>query len=344
MKRHLVILLVLLLIIPIYAMAKKPDKNAKPQWVDDPKSEYPESRYLSAVGSSGSRAEAENNAAANLAKIFRSEISTSTSYQERYNELMSETESEASTETQSSKNVQVKANQNLFNIEIGKAWTDKLGQVYAVAYIDRFKTADIYEEKIDENSRQIQHYLQQGLISSHTWKVYACYNIAAIINQNTEELMSQLAIISLDTQESIELGYEPNELKSRVAEFAKGIHFRIEATGDADEKVKSIIEEVITANGFTNSELNAATIKVDSKLENVELNQPQKFVRYYLTINVYDPSGNSIITLSENSREGHINQDEARARAIRTMSAKIRTDLPKKLFQYFDSLVINKKR
>jgi len=343
MKRHLVILLVLLLIIPIFAMAKKPKANGRPTWVDDPKSEYPESRYLSAVGSAGSRAEAENNAAANLAKIFRSEISTSTSYVERYNELMSETKSEASTETQSSKNVQVKASQNLLNIEIGKAWTDKLGQVYAVAYLDKFKTADIYEEKINENSLQIQHYLQQGLVSSHTWKIYACYNIAGIINQNTEELMSQLAIISLDTKESIELGYEPNELKSRTAEFAKGIHFKIETTGDAADKVTSVIEEIITSSGFTLSDLNAAFIKVETKLEDVELNQPQKFVRYYLTINVCDPSGNNIITLSENSREGHINQDEARARAIRTMSNKIKAELRNKLFKYFDSLVITKK-
>ncbi len=344
MKRNLFILLILMLILPLLAFAKNPGANIRPKWVDDPKSEYPESMYLSAVGSSGSRAEAENNAAANLAKIFRSEISSSTSYQERYNELMSETKDEASTETQSQKNVQVKSSQNLLNIETGKSWTDKLGQVYALAYINRFKTADIYEEKIEENSKQIQHYLQEGMLSSNTWKVYACYNIANLIHQNTEEMMAQLAIISLDTKESIELGYEPNELKTKVAEYAKLINFNLVVSGDAESKVRPLIEEIVTTNGFTISDNNAATIKVDTKLEDVELNQPQKFVRYFLTINVYDPEGNNIVTMSDNNREGQVNKDEARARAIRTMSGKVKTELPKRLFQYFDSLVIVKKK
>lgn len=347
MKRYFVLFIVLLSVLPAIIQAKKPPKSDRPNWVDNPKLEYPEGMYLSAIGSGGSRAEAENNASANLAKIFRSEISASTSYQERYNELMSSNKSESSTETKSQKNVQVKAKQNLFNIEIGKSWTDKLGQVYAVAYLHRLKTADIYEEKIEENNAVIRGFLSNVMKTTDTWKIYALYNIANVVNQNNEELLSQLAIISLDTKQSIDLGYDPQELKLNLSKWSKEINFHIvipnETENDTKTKIYNAIAETITANGWSITEVNAATVDTKASIEDIDLNQQQKFVRYNFAINVYNPDGNLMLSISDNGREGHINKPEANARAIRTMVNKIKNELPKKLNLYFDNLVISKK-
>jgi hypothetical protein len=347
MIRNFVLLVIFVTLFPMLAQAKKPTDTGKPEWVDNPKKEYPESMYLSAVGSGGSRAEAESNASANLAKVFRSEISATTSYRERYNELMSSSKSEASTETQSQKNVQIKAKQNLFNIEISKTCTDKLGQVYAIAYLHRLKTADIYEEKIEENNALIRRYLSEVQRTTDVWKIYALYNIANVIHLNNEELLAQLAIISLDTKQSIDLGYDPQELKLNLSKWSKDINFYIVVSGDSSNetntKIYNCIAETIAANGWSITDVNAANVDAKVGIEDVELAQAQKFVRYNFAINVHNPDGILMLSLSDNGREGHINKQEANARALRTMVSKIKTELPKKLNAYFDNMVIAKK-
>lgn len=347
MNRFVSLLMMLLMLFPALTMAKSSKK--KPKWVDSPKSVYPESMYLSAVGSGNSRTDAENNAAANLAKIFRSEISASTSYQERYREIVSPKKTDTSTETKTQKNVQVKTSQNLLNVEIGQTWTEpKTFRVYAVAYIHRLKTADILEQQIEENSQRIRNYLQEVAQTTDVWKLYSLYNVASVINMNSEELLSQLAIISPDTKELIQLGYNPDELKLNLGSWAKAVNFHIEVLGEGDEesfkKIHSMIAEVVTGNGWTVSDVNAALLEANVILEEVELNQPQKFCRYSISINIYNLGGNLMLSLSDSKREGHINMHEAKARVLRALNAKIKTEIPKQLNQYFDSLVITKKQ
>jgi len=344
MLRNYIVLLVLLVNLPLVAMAKKPEKINRPAWVDDPKAEYPASLYLSAVGSGDSRANAESNAAGNLAKIFRSDISAQTSYQERYTELMTTKSAQAATQTDSQKKVTVTAKQNLFNIEIGKSWTDPLGLVYVVAYIHRLKTADIYEERILQNSAQIKSYLQEALLTSNSYKAFAFVNAAALINQSNEELLQQLEIISLDTKQSLDLGYKPDELKLAVANQAKAMSFRISVKGDMEDKVRTVISEVLTSQGYTVADEAANLVDAAISFEDVDLQQSTKFVRYNLLLNVLAPDGVTLLSIADSGREGHLNKDEAKARALRTLIAKIRKELPRKLNQYFDGLVLSSRK
>lgn len=356
LRNHAILIaLMIIMILPSFAMAKKPPKETKPpkvtnsnsevrpDWVDAPKSEYPDGIYLSAVGSAGSRADAENAAIGNLAKIFRSDVTASTSYQERYNELMVNSKANSSTETNSQKTVNVKTKQSLMNIEIGKSWTDKLGQTYALAYIHRLKTAEIYEQQIEENSSQIRSYLDNAKSQTDSWRAFAFYSAAALINTRNEELLGQLAIISADTKQSIELGYSAAEMRQKMAELAKSIVFTLSITGDIEGKVKAVISEILTNYGFTLADREGVIIDVNLSFEDVDLNQKQKFVRYTLALNIYDADGNTVLTLTDNSREGHLNQAEAKARAIRTLNNKIKSELPKRLNKYFDGLISGNK-
>ena len=44
--------------------------SKQPDWVDNPGEEFPQKRYLSAVGEADNRSTADDRALANLAKIF----------------------------------------------------------------------------------------------------------------------------------------------------------------------------------------------------------------------------------------------------------------------------------
>ena len=49
--------------------------STQPEWVDKPAEQYPQQRYLSAVGEADDRSTADDRALANLAKIFEVSVS-----------------------------------------------------------------------------------------------------------------------------------------------------------------------------------------------------------------------------------------------------------------------------
>jgi hypothetical protein len=86
MKRNILYILMALLMFSCAVHAKK-KKNKAPKWLENPKKEYPENMYLSAIGEADNRSMAENMAAGNLAKIFESNVKTDETYSQRYEEL-----------------------------------------------------------------------------------------------------------------------------------------------------------------------------------------------------------------------------------------------------------------
>jgi len=122
------------------------------------------------------------------------------------------------------------------------------------------------------------------------------------------------------------------------------VAFKLDVTGDTGNKVKSALADILTGMGFTvsDTDVNAVPVKVQVSFEDVELNQPQKFTRYTLALNVFNQAGDDIITLTDSGREGHITQSEAQARALRTVINKLKTELPKRLNKYFDAMVTGK--
>ena len=52
--------------------SKNPDE--RPNWIDNPTSSYPDSKYLTATGLADTKTAAEDNARGNISKIFQSKI------------------------------------------------------------------------------------------------------------------------------------------------------------------------------------------------------------------------------------------------------------------------------
>ena len=337
------ILLVVLMLIILFTLQAKKKKDTKPDWLENPKDVYPENIYLTAIGDGDSRSEAENYAAGNLSKIFESKIKADQTVRERYQELITEEGSTFEESSDITKQVNIQSEQTLINIQFAESYTDNMGRVFVIAYLDRMKTADIYFEKIMKNAAKIEFFITQGNETETSISKYANLNAAAAISLNNEIMLDQLSIISPNSKASLELGYNYNDLNKEAAESAKLISFSVDIGNDVENKVTILVEELMTDLDFVLSDdanLHAvgsvAFEETDIKRENLV------FVRYDLQLKINDNSGTTFITISDKGREGHVSFPEATARAIRTVEKKIKKELKKKLVSYFDGLVIKK--
>lgn len=340
--RKLPVIMCLLMLFSAALGAKK-KANDRPAWVDNPAIEYNTTLYLSAVGCGSSRAQAEDNARANLAKIFSSRIHSESGFEQRYQEIISESAASYSAALDQSAQVKVVSSQTLSNIQIGKSWTDHLGQVYAAAYLNRTLTAELYRSNIEDNAARIMTLLQSGLESHDNWETFATLNAARALDSQNGQLISQLRIISLDEAGFIRLPYDPEVLQAQLQATGRKILFRVQGEGEAARALIPNLQEVVTNLGFGVSDTAMNLIKICLNIEELKMENPRnKYVRYQLSIIMTDEMGKQLLNYNDAGREAHLSFEEARSRVHRTASEKIANEFAKKLQAYLDGKIVER--
>ncbi|MFC1887860.1 hypothetical protein ACFLYK_03525 [Candidatus Cloacimonadota bacterium] len=340
MKKLFLFIIIIMLLISCAAQTKGKKKNAEPEWMQNPKKSYPEVLYLTAIGEGDTRSEAEDFAASNLAKIFESNVSTNETYHQRYLELIKNDEIEFEDITDVSKDVNIQAEQTLYNIQFSEGFTDELGRVHVLAYLNRTRTADIYEEKISSNSEKILYYEGISNSAQDVRIKYAAMNAASVISENNEILMDQLNIISPDSKEFIEIGYDHNEITRLSSQYAREISFQTDIAYDDEGKITDIINNLLTEMGFVSGRTQILSISGEIKFQETDLKRDDfKFIRYELTLQVKDDENVLVSSLSEKGKEGHVTYFEAKERCIRNLGDKIERSLRSEITDYFDSFI-----
>lgn len=307
-----------------------------PAWVENPKSVYPESKYLVAVGDGDTRRAAENAADANLARIFESHIESD----ERLVDQTRETGKAFERTTDFTADINILSSQTLYNIQHAEAWLDKTGRIHAVAYLDRRETAAIYRGKIDEQTSRVRSLLANAGPTDNPLKRYATLRAANRHAAEAQYLLSQLKVIHPRSVPGVTPEYKQSDITKAVAETAKQIRVQIDVDGDDQRRMTSCLEELITRYGFVAG--TPEVLKIDGRVAVNDTGQRTAdlvFVRYELAVQVKDTEGNVLISINEKGREGHVSLTEARVRALRTLENAINAGGAQRLDAYFDSLV-----
>ncbi|MGC8653967.1 MAG: LPP20 family lipoprotein [Candidatus Kryptoniota bacterium] len=311
----------------------------KPVWIDHPEKNYPSSDYLVAVGTGDSRKEAENVALANLSKIFESNIKLDETINSRYSELIkSESQSSLENKTDVNKQISVSSNQILYNVRYPEAFTDNLGKVYVLAVLEREPTAEIYMKSITDNERRIYRLINSGNDNSDPLKKYAYYEAANVVSQVNNRLINQMRIINPGYQYADTLN-NPDKINELCKSAQERIPFVISVRGNDSDKVIPVIAGAVNQLGFPVAQKGALKIQCSERVEEIDLNRPEKFVRWSYEFSILDSTGKVIISALENGREGHVTYGEAVARGQRTMNERITAKLKREIMAYFDKLV-----
>ncbi len=339
MKKTILLSLIIILILSCAAHAVK-RKGSKPEWLKNPKAVYPEQMYLTAIGEGDSRSDAENMAAGNLSRIFESNIKAEETVNQRYMELTKNNKTELEEQTDVTKSVNIQSKQTLLNIQFGESYTDDVGRISTIAYLNRMKTAEIYENKINKNAGRIDYFVGISKKSDDPILKYAALSAASAVSLHNELLLTQLTIIFPSAIDMLEINYHHDQIIKDTKAAAANVSCKIAIQNDDENKIKIMLEELINDLGFVLSEDNVLRIDGNILLEKTDMKRDLEFIRYELQINVTDNKNKVIVSMSEKGREGHVSATEAKARAIRTLSKQINKQLKRKLIAYFDGMVL----
>lgn len=315
-------------------------RNREPDWVRNPKSVYPEKKYLVAIGEGDTRRSAENAAAANLSRIFESHIESD----ERMVDKVSETDKNFIRSTDMTTDINILSSQTLINIQHAEAWKDEKGRYHAVAYLNRRDTAGIYGDKVDEQTRRIKSLLDGAAQAGTLLEKYARLRAAFHAALENELLLRQLRIIHPPSASSAAPPYSFNAIQDAAADTAKRIRVQIQLEGDTGGQMTARLQELITRYGFVVGRPSILNVKGRMSITDTGKRTANlAFFRYNLSAQITDAEGNVIAAINETGREAVTSPDEARTRCYRTMARAIQTSGVETLDAYFDSIVNNAK-
>ena len=339
MKKTILFILFILIFLSCVSGPSEAKNNKRPGWLDDINSAYPGEKFLAAVGEGDTLKEAQGNAAASLATIFKVNVDVESSLQSRYAEYSKNGIVSVSEENIVTDNITQTTDQTLMNIHYGETYTDPSGITFAVAYLNRAETGMVYRQAIDSNAEVVRHLMKRSSEQSDLLRKYAFLDAAFVVAQNNEVLIEQLGIISPPMRKTLSTGYDLKQLKAQRADTAEMLVFAISIDSDSDSRISNILTDVLTGQGFSTGAKGNLRVQGSVRVEPVDLNNGYDNRKWFLTLNVLDEKGVTVISFEKNSRSSGVSPSAADARAYKDMESIIKKDFLMKLDGYFDGFI-----
>ena len=324
--------ILLMLIFFIGISCKTSETNSQtsglPAWVNNPSSDFSESKYLMAVGSGSTMADARSRAMQNLAQIFRSEIDgTQDLYSDVQETTRNNSEFTSSESVRLINNIRIGANEDLMNTEVLQSHLASDGNYYVLAGMNRAESSRVYHQEMEHNLVKIQNHLAQT--KQHTSIVRQLMELkqAVLLSKVNENFSRQLEIIDPGNtraeQNRQTLIDTENELKA-VKEKAI---VSISMNDDTYPTIKDAVTQVFEEQGFSTGSLNNALLKVRVNFTAMEaqLNRDDaKFARWDLSISITElANSQKYKTFTTEGRDGALSLNDAIRRAEFTASKEI---------------------
>jgi hypothetical protein len=299
----------------------------KPTWVDAPDTVYSRQRFVSAVGFGTDRLYAERNALASLTGVFgqsvQAELRTTSTYNEAIRSGVIQITENSSVQEAITTSIEM---DSLMGAEIADVWFDSRNTYYAVAIMERDKSASLYANLIRSNERIISNLVAVSGQERNTLSAYSRYLRAAAIADANRAYANVLTF--LGNTSGINTGAMKNgeDYRIEAADIARNIPIIVNVEGDKSGRLRNAFSRSLSSAGFRSGGndsryvLNCSIVMTDATVPG----QQNVFIRYILDINLMDIVDNSIVfPFSLNGREGHINQAEAEERVFRAAESRI---------------------
>ena len=314
--------------------------GSPPLWVSDKNTVYPAEMYLAELGEGDSLGAAKADAAGAIAQIFRLKVKVDSEIRTRYTEITgSKGEINLLSQTDFDQKIGQEADETFTNLKYGESWTDQLGRVYTIAYLNRLETGNLYRERIERNDHRILELLDRAEDQREPLRRYAFLDAALVYTEANQILFEQLEIINMPMARLIETPYNRGEIRAIRADQAVELKIHVEAAGDPDGKITDILENWITEKGFTRSSSGDMFLAAAMEIEPLELDNKYENLNWTINIGLIDVDGYQVVALSKQSRSSGINAAAAEARTYRDMTKLIQVDFDKKFSAYLSSFL-----
>ena len=319
--------------------------NSAPSWVRDPYTKFDRQANVAAVGSGSSRQAADKDALGKLIAFFGQSIQVDQKVSSFYQEAVKNGVTAFWSENTAVDSVITTSAgmDSLIGAEIGEAWGDGRGTIYAVAVLNKSKAIQVYSNLVKSNQQIIENLVNLSASEKNTFDGFARYQFAATIADVTfsyGNLLTQIGAPSL--AQGLKKG---DEYRLEAQNITKAIPVGIAVKNDKSGRIQSAFAKALSELGFRSGGNNSRYMLVaDVTVSPVDLpNNQNKFARIELSANLADTgSGSVLLPYSFNSREGHTSVTEAENRAYTAAEKKINEEYRALLSDYLSGLIPKK--
>ena len=341
------VIVAVLMIVSLMGCAGSPESKdskrlAEPDWVSNPGSAYPDSKYVSAVGYGTSRDNSEKNALGALVAIFGQTVKGETKASYKYQEAVIDglLNSQENRDIDSAVKTSF-AMDSLIGAEIKDVWFDGKDTYYAIAVMDKLKSSMLYGDLIDSNLKLIGTLTNLPAAEKNTFTGYGCYNMAATIADANSVFINVLSVLSPASAASYRMNaVSGDQYRLEALQITKNIPVTITVDKDYSGKIKGVFSEVYANMGFkTGGDNSPYELLISVSMEEAVLNNPNKFVRYNIKADLTEKNTSLVLfPYNINGREGSTSMSEAENRALRIIDQRIREAYADELKEYMAGL------
>ncbi|GHT61208.1 hypothetical protein FACS1894109_19590 [Spirochaetia bacterium] len=329
--------------------ATAPAAGPAPLWVSDRNAAFPDSQWLCVVERARDEHTAQAAAMNALAQVFRTDVQgISSAYQDFAQAAASSGKKKIAAFSESRDFAQEVITRTNVTGLIGvqsDVWTTKDGTAYANARMNRPESAARYTAIIRENERVIALLKEEATNAPGTFDAFESLSFAVTVATVTDYFQSLLEVLDPASTSRRPTYGNADAVKLLAQNAARSIVITVQVDGDSSGRIAKAFTSFLEEKGFrTNSTgANSYLLATAFELEDVVLVNNQgnnKFARYVLTVSITHNDGKEVFSFSENGREGHVTEIEARQRALRAAETAIGSESFAKGFNgYLESLL-----
>lgn len=318
-------------------------KNKMPEWITLPSGVYPAEKYMNGTGSGTNRETAELEAVRNLSSVFGQTVKSNTAASKKMERALSEGKVSFSSAENLQQNItsQIEA-ENLIGIEIAEYFYNKPEKKwYAVAILEREKTAAVYQKYIEKNDEAVRKAIKESEKNPGTFYGYSEICFAAEIASENDKLVKNLTVIDFESGSEISkkiVSLQNTQLTKK--KFAENITIYVQISGDKDNKIKSAFQDIFSKYGFKTSPSKKEKYNLEGKYSS-EISQKGKIIYcvYSLDLDFSDVlQAESLFAINLKGREGSLSESDATNRTYRTLEKDIGTQFSKNFDSYINNL------
>ena len=295
--------------------------GARPAWVDNVRSAYPDAQFVAAVGHGSTRDVAENTAYSNVASIFRQSIQQDTSITNTYQEairsgVVQGWSDDLTVVDNINRSVSMDA---MVGTDIRAVWHDTRANVfYAVAAMEKSQASRVYSDMIRANVEMINRLIDMTPAERNSLEGFSRYQFAATVADVNENYAGVLNILGAPPVPGVVSGAQ---YRITANDIVKAIPIFISVPNDRARRIHGAFNRAMTdpALGFRtggNNSRYVLNVTVDVS-EVVIANNANQWARMVLHAELVDTQYDIVLfPWGFNLREGHTTLSEAENRTF----------------------------
>jgi hypothetical protein len=227
------------------ALGSCTSSGRKPDWIDDPGSEYAVTTHLSAVGSADERQVAANRAISNIAKIFEVAVQESTLDFSSAEVRTEQGQRVTVNEQQVTRNVSIEAKQALEGAKVAEYWESDVGHIYALAILAKQPAASRFRQSIIAQDREVKDLVNYASAKAkNPVSALKALNKARVIQMARERVNKNLMVVA--DGKGIKGQYDIAKVNDLIRDSLAALEVTIRAEGDA---VQTELEQALASLG-----------------------------------------------------------------------------------------------